>query len=380
MLSPCRLRAEGKNVRAARRNQKSAHAMNTEPEVLFERRGAAGIITLNRPQALNAFTIAAVRAIRPKLAQWAADPEVTRVVIQAAGGKAFAAGGDIRTLVELLKADRFDEAMAFWREEYILNAEIKRFPKPYVALVEGICMGGGVGLSVHGSYRVAGDRYLFAMPEVGIGFFPDVGATYFLPRLPARMGTFLALTAARLGPGEGMALGLATHRVPTVRHAQLVEALSRNEDVGNVLRTFSIAPEPNKLAPRMPLIERAFAAASVEAILANLDREAEGTDEDAEFARAQATAIRCKSPTSLKIALEQMRRGATLDFADCMRTEFRIVQRIVRGHDFREGVRAVVLDKDNAPRWSPASLAEVGEAQVAAHFAPLAPEAEELPL
>lgn len=354
--------------------------MNTESEVLFERRGAAGIITLNRPQTLNAFTLAAVRAIRPQLAAWAEDSAITRVAIQAAGGKAFAAGGDIRTLVEWLKAGRFDEAMAFWREEYLLNAEIKRYPKPYIALVEGICMGGGVGLSVHGAYRVAGDRYLFAMPEVGIGFFPDVGATYFLPRLPGRTGTYLALTAARLGPGEGMALRLATHRVPTARFPELLDALGQDEDVAATLQSFGIEPEPNRLAPRMPLIERAFAGETVEATLDNLDREGRGTGDDAEFAKAQAAAIRSKSPTSLKIALEQMRRGATLDFAECMRTEFRIVNRIARGHDFIEGVRAVVFDKDNAPRWNPASLAGVSDEQVAAHFAPLAPEAEELPL
>ncbi|MCC6947532.1 MAG: enoyl-CoA hydratase/isomerase family protein [Bradyrhizobiaceae bacterium] len=352
----------------------------TEPEVLFERRGAAGIITLNRPQVLNAFTIAAVQAIRPKLREWAADPAVTRVVIQAAGGKAFAAGGDIRTVVEWLKAGRFDEAMEFWREEYLLNVEIKRFPKPYIALVEGICMGGGVGLSVHGSHRVAGDRYLFAMPEVAIGFFPDVGATYFLPRLPGRSGAYLGLTAARIGPGEGMGLGLATHRVPTARFPELVDALGRNEDVGATLRAFSIEPEADKLAPRMGVIDRAFAGATVEAILDNLDREAKGTGEDAEFAKAQAAGLRAKSPTSLKIALEQVKQGARMDFAECMRTEYRIVQRIVRGHDFIEGVRAAVLDKDNAPRWNPASLADVKDADVAAHFAPLAPAAEELPL
>jgi len=351
-----------------------------QPEVLFERRGAAGVITLNRPQVLNAFTIAAVRAIRPKLAEWAADPAVTRVVIQAAGGKAFAAGGDIRTAVELLKAGCFDEAMAFWREEYLLNAEIKRYPKPYIALVEGICMGGGVGLSVHGAYRVAGDRYLFAMPEAAIGFFPDVGGTYFLPRLPGRSGIYLGLTAARLGPGEGMGLGLATHRVPTARFAELVDALGGNEDVDATLRAFSIAPEADKLAPRMAVIGRAFGGESVEVILENLDREAKGAGDDAAFAKAQAENLRAKSPTSLKITLEQMKRGASMDFAECMRTEFRIVQRIVRGHDFIEGVRAVLLDKDNAPRWNPASLADVKDEDVAAHFAPLAPATEELPL
>jgi enoyl-CoA hydratase len=351
-----------------------------EPEVLFARHGAAGIITLNRPQALNAFTTAAVRAIRPQLAAWATDPAVTRVVVEAAGGKAFAAGGDIRTLAESLKAGRFDAAMDFWREEYLLNSEIKHYPKPYVALVDGICMGGGVGLSVHGNFRVAGDRYLFAMPEVSIGFFPDVGATYFLPRLPGKMGTYLALTAARLGPGEGIGLGVATHRIPSARFPELLNALAAGADVAGTLSELSVLPESDTLAGRAGVIGRAFAGRTVEAVLDNLDLEARAEGEDAEFARAQAAAMRSKSPTSLKIALEQMHRGSTLDFAECMRTEFRIVNRIVKGHDFFEGVRAVVIDKDNTPRWNPESLHKVGDAVVAAHFRPLAPDTRELPL
>jgi enoyl-CoA hydratase len=353
--------------------------MNAESEVLFERRGAAGIITLNRPQALNAFTIATVGAIRPQLAAWASDPDVTRVVIQAAGGKAFAAGGDIRSLVELLKSGRYDATMDFWREEYLLNADIKRFPKPYIALVDGICMGGGVGLSVHGSFRVAGDRYLFAMPEVSIGFFPDVGATYFLPRLPGRIGTYLALTAARFGPGEGIGFGLATHRVPSSRFPVLLQALSEGADVSGALAAFSTRPESNTLAGREEVINRAFAGESVEAVLDNLRREGQRGGEDAAFADAQAAAIQTKSPTSLKIALEQMHRGSRFDFAECMRTEFRIVSRVARGHDFFEGVRAVVLDKDNAPKWSPATLEGVTDAAVDRYFQPLG-AGEELPL
>jgi enoyl-CoA hydratase len=352
--------------------------MNSEPEVLFERRGAAGIITLNRPQALNAFTFPAVRAIRSRLKEWATEPEVSRVIIQA-NGKAFAAGGDIRTLVEQLKDGRLEEAMAFFREEYSLNYEIKRYPKPYVALVDGICMGGGVGLSVHGSFRVAGDRYLFAMPEVSIGFFPDVGATYFLPRLPGRIGTYLALTAARFGPGEGVGFGLATHRVPSSRFPVLIEALSGGADVSGTLAAFSTRPEPNSLAGREGVIDRAFAGESVEAVLDNLQREGQRGGEDATFANTQAAAIRTKSPTSLKIALEQMHRGSTLDFAECMRTEFRIVSRVARGHDFFEGVRAVVVDKDNAPKWKPATIEGVTDRAVAAYFEPLGP-GEDLPL
>jgi enoyl-CoA hydratase len=351
-----------------------------EPEVLFERRGAAGIVTLNRPQALNAFTIATVRAMRPRLAEWAADPAVTRVVIRASGERAFAAGGDIRALYELHKAGRIEEAIDFWRQEYSINAEIRRFPKPYIALIDGIVMGGGVGLSVHGSHRVAGDRYIFAMPEVGIGFFPDVGATFVLPRLVGHMGSFIALTGARLGPGEAIALDLATHRVPSARMQALTDALAADADVTGTLAAFSIKPETNALGARAPMIERAFAAAGVEAILENLDREAKNQGEDHVFAKTQAAALRAHSPLSLKIALEQMRRGPMLDFAETMRTEFRIVNRVARGHDFYEGVRAAVLDKDNQPRWNPATLAAVTAAEVEAHFAPLNPPAQELAL
>jgi enoyl-CoA hydratase len=342
-----------------------------ETEVLFEERGAAGIITLNRPQALNAFGIATVRAMRPKLKEWAADPSITRVVIRAAGERAFAAGGDVRSLYDLHKDGRTEEAIDFWREEYQLNMEIKRYPKPYVALVEGICMGGGVGLSLHGKYRVAGDKYLFAMPEVSIGFFPDVGATHALPRLPGRVGVFLALTGARLGPGEGIALGLATHRVPSAQFPNLLEALCLDKDVAKTLAAFSVDPERSKLAPRMPLIDRTFSGLTVERVLRHLDDEAAGKGEDAQFAKAQAETIRSKSPMSLKIAHEQMRVGATLDFAGAMRTEFRIVNRVARGHDFYEGVRAVLVDKDNQPRWNPPTLAEVSAVHVGAYFAPL---------
>lgn len=351
-----------------------------ESEVLFERRGAAGVITLNRPQALNAFGLATVLAMRPKLAEWAVDSAITRVVIQAVGGKAFAAGGDVRSIYDLHKAGRTDEAIDFWREEYQLNSEIKRYPKPYVALIEGICMGGGVGLSLHGDFRVAGDRYLLAMPEVSIGFFPDVGATFALPRLPGNMGTYLALTGARVGPGEGVALGLATHRVPTARFPVLLDALAGGDDVNGTIAAFTVAPEPSKLAAHAGLIDRAFAGETVEAILENLDQEASGSGENATFAKAQADTIRTKSPTSLKIALEQMRLGPGLDFAGCMRAEFRIVNRVARGHDFYEGVRAVLVDKDNKPDWRPASLAEVSAASVASYFAPLASRDQELPL
>src|SRR5918994_3966155 len=196
-----------------------------EPEILCERRGEAGLITLDRPKALNALTLRMVRALRRSLDAWEADPAVTRVVIAGSGERAFCAGGDIRQLYDLGRGGRVEEALAFWREEYELNIRIKRYPKPFVALIDGIVMGGGVGVSLHGSHRVAGDRYSFAMPEVAIGFFPDVGATYALPRLPGRTGTYFALTGERLRAADALALGLATHAVPSTDHPALLEAL-----------------------------------------------------------------------------------------------------------------------------------------------------------
>jgi enoyl-CoA hydratase len=184
--------------------------LNSTPEILFERRGAAGVVILNRPQALNAVTHAMVRALARKLAYWENDGAVTRVIVTAAGQRAFSAGGDLRALYELGRAGRYDEALAYWRDEYRLNAAIKRYRKPYVALIDGMVMGGGVGISIHGSQRVAGDGFSFAMPEVGIGFFPDVGATWFLPRLPGEVGTYCGLTAAELRP-----IGSSPPRFPT---------------------------------------------------------------------------------------------------------------------------------------------------------------------
>src|SRR4051812_5046490 len=214
-----------------------------EAELLCERRGAAGLVTLNRPQALNALTHGMVLALRRALDEWADDPAVTRVVVLGAGERAFCAGGDIRHLYDLGKAGRHEEALRFWRDEYPLNVRIKRYPKPYVTLIDGIVMGGGVGVSLHGSHRVAGDRYQFAMPEVGIGFFPDVGATYALPRLPGRMGLYLALTGERARAADALAFGLATHAVPSAALAEVRAALIDGAPVDAALGR--VAREPD---------------------------------------------------------------------------------------------------------------------------------------
>jgi enoyl-CoA hydratase len=345
-------------------------------DILFERRGAAGLVTLNRPQALNAVSLAMVRALTQQLAQWEDDPAITRVIVTASGGRAFSAGGDLRALYDSGKAGRYDDALEYFREEYALNARIKRYRKPYVALIDGIVMGGGVGVSVHGSHRVAGDKFTFAMPEVSIGFFPDVGGTWFLPRLPGELGTYCALTGERLNAADGVEAGIATHRIASSRFPDLVDALCGAVSVDAILGAFEQPAGGAAVVAQQAAIDRLFIGAEVEHILAVLDAEAGRNGAHAAFAAATAALMRTKSPTSLKLVLEQMRRGATLDFAECMRTEFRIVSRVVRGHDFYEGIRALLIDKDQAPRWRPSALADVAAADVERYFAPLARELE----
>jgi enoyl-CoA hydratase len=347
---------------------------STCPEILFERHGAAGIVILNRPHALNAVTSGMVDALTRQLTAWEGDAAVTRVVVTAAGGRAFSAGGDLRALFDAGRAGRYQVALAYWRTEYELNALIKRYRKPYVSLIDGIVMGGGAGISIHGSHRVAGDSFAFAMPEVGIGFIPDVGATWFLPRLPGELGLYCALTGERLGPADAAAAGVATHRIASPRFSDLLAALCGNVPVDALLGAFAEPAGEGPLSGRRQLIDRLFTGDTVEGILASLDAEAAGGGPDADFARLTAASIRLKSPTSLKIALAQLRRGRTLDFAECMRIEFRIVSRLMRGHDLYEGIRSVIIDKDQTPRWRPSSLAAVGAAEVEQYFAPQADE------
>jgi enoyl-CoA hydratase len=350
--------------------------MTSDTEILFERRGAAGIVTLSRPKALNAVTHGMVRALATKLGEWARDPAVTRVIITAAGDRAFSAGGDIRALHDLGRGGRHGEALQFWRDEYMLNTLIKRYPKPYVALIDGIVMGGGVGISIHGSHRVVGDRFQFAMPEVGIGFFPDVGATWFLPRLPGEVGTYVALTGERLRNADAVPLGIATHYVASPRFPELLDALTGTGPVYAMIESFAEKLGIGALVAHRQAIDHLFRDDNVEDILAALNRESISRSPAAGWAGATAAAIRGKSPTSLKIALAQLRRGKDWSFTECMKAEFRIVSRIIRGHDFYEGVRAVIIDKDNLPRWKPDRLGQVLPLDIDGYFAPLEHELE----
>jgi enoyl-CoA hydratase len=340
----------------------------SEPEVILEQRGRAGLITLNRPKALNALNLGMVRSIAAALDAFEMDDKVARVVIAGAGGRAFCAGGDIRLLYEQGRAGDHDAERAFWREEYILNRRIKRYPKPFVALIDGVVMGGGVGLSAHGSHVVVGDNYKFAMPEVGIGFFPDVGATYILPRLAGQMGRYFALTGDRAAAGDAIALGLAGFYVPSEQLAALAAALEEDRPLDAVLAAFKAPPPFSPIDADRETIAQCFANETLGDTLAALEHAgARGSA----LARAAHAAMLSKSPTSQAIALRQMQIGAALTFEEAMTTEFRIVSRICRGVDFYEGVRAVIVDKDNQPNWRPSSHDEVTSDAVSAYFAPL---------
>ena len=340
-------------------------------DLLFEQRGCAGVVTLNRSKALNALTHDMVRKLSAELDTWKQNASVTRVIIRAQGERAFCAGGDIRLLYELGKAGRQGEALAFFRDEYRLNRQIKRYPKPCIALIDGLVMGGGVGISIHGSHRVAGERYAFAMPEVGIGFFPDVGGTYALPRLAGEIGTYCAMTGERLGPSDAVGAGAATHYVKSHRIPDLAMALCEPEPVNATLAGFMERPGACDVIARRRTIDRTFSFDRVEDILAALEREAQTGTDQAQWAAATLQIMRKRSPTSLRLALAQMRAGRFRSFEECMTLEFRIVSRIVYGHDFYEGVRALIVDKDNAPAWQPDTLEGVNANDVESYFAPL---------
>lgn len=330
-------------------------------EVLFETRGSLGLITLNRPQALNALNRPMCLAIHAQLGAWRDDAAVKAVAIRGTGDRAFCAGGDVVGLYNAGKSGSADWE-GFFRDEYRMNHAIATYPKPYVALIDGITMGGGVGLSIHAPYRVATERTLFAMPETGIGLIPDVGGTHALPRLPGELGAYLGLTGARLKAADCLYAGIATHHSPSEQIDSLIEALARGGDVETVLGDFDCDTEEPPLETLRAVIDLHFAHDSVEAIVASLA----GGDE---WAQAQQATLAKMSPTSCKLTLRALREGASLDIAGALRNEYRIVCAIKSGHDFFEGIRAQLIDKDRNPKWRPATLAKVDAAEVDRYFA-----------
>jgi enoyl-CoA hydratase len=348
-------------------------------EVLVETRGPLGLITLNRPKALNALSGSMIEIIEPALAAWARDDRIQAVLIRAAGGKAFCAGGDVRAIAaggDTPEARR--RKAAYFAAEYRLNYHIHTFAKPFVAVIDGITMGGGCGLSLHGSHVVATERTLLAMPETVLGLFPDVGATWFLNELVGEMGVYLGLSGVRLRADDLVALGLAQQVVPSDRAEALIDDLASGPldkaAIDAALARHAVPPGASAIASRQGEIDTLFAGETVEAIAEALA----GAPQD--WAQEALATIRRASPTSLKVTLRQLRQGRALDLAQMFRVEYRLAVRCTLGHDFPEGVRAILIDKDNAPRWQPDRLDAVDAALLDSYFEPFADPAEELDL
>jgi len=339
-------------------------------DVLTLVEGRAGRIRLNRPRAIHALNTGMCEKMLAALTAWRDDPAVEIVLIDHAEGRGFCAGGDIRMIAESGAGDG-QAARDFFRAEYRLNHALFTYAKPIVAFMDGITMGGGVGISQPARYRVATENTRFAMPETGIGLFPDVGGGWYLSRLPGHLGAYIALTGYRLDGAECLALGLATHLLPAdTLEAAKARIAADPGAVETILAGLAApAPEPRIAAHRAD-IDRLFAGDTVEAIFAAL------AADGGEWAAAQLATLRTKSPQSMKVSLRLVREGRSkTSFADEMRQEYAIGARVAQNHDFIEGVRALIVDKDNAPRWNPATLEGVTDATIDAIFAPL-PEPE----
>ncbi|MCX5207149.1 enoyl-CoA hydratase/isomerase family protein [Streptomyces sp. NBC_00237] len=343
-------------------------AQQTDAPVLVHVEGRAGHLVLNRPRALNSLTHPMVRLLDATLAAWAKDPEIDTVVLSGAGERGLCAGGDIRTMHDDARDGDGTATEAFWRDEYRLNARIARYPKPYVTLMDGIVMGGGVGVSAHGSVRVVTERSRVAMPETGIGFVPDVGGTYLLSRAPGELGTHLALTGGSVGAADALLCGLADHFVPSERLDTLRAELASAPAAEAVRRhAGEVEVAGGVLGEGREWIDRCYAADSVEEIVRRL------TDSGVPEAKEAAETILAKSPTSVKVTLEAMRRARGLDSLErVLEQEYRVSCWALRRPDMVEGVRAQIVDKDRNPRWSPATLGEVTPEAVAEFFAPRA--------
>ncbi len=334
----------------------------SEPTLIMAREGQAGTLMMNRPKALNALDLEMIRGFQRALDAWRDDPSVKLAILEGAGGKAFCAGGDVRAVREAAIAGDRAPVRAFFSEEYAVNQGIADFPKPWVSLIDGVCMGGGIGLAIHNGPRVVTEHALLAMPETAIALFPDVGTSHVLPRLPGAIGTWLALTGARMRGGDNVHCGFATHYVPREKLAALRAALVETGDAA-VISRFAEEPPPASFAAHRGAIDRCFGQPTMLGIIHAL--EADGSD----WAKEQLAILRRMSPTSLCVSLELLRRAAALDLPGALAEELHLTEGVVHGHpDFREGVRSVLVDKDGAPRWTPATLEEVDPTAVQALF------------
>ena len=355
---------EREAIVGAHAGKSSASAVGDVATVIV---GAAGCVTLNRPRALNALTTAMRSEIAGAFRSWSADPRVYAVLIASATESAFCAGGDVREMVDLGRTRR-EDLLRSLAAEYALNWQLDCFSKPTVSLIDGTVMGSGVGVTLYGTHRVAGERYRFAMPEAGIGLFPDDGVSWAFARMPDEIGMYLALTGRAIARADAYRLGLVTHCISAASFAEIRSALTNADPVDPVLDTRHEEPEPGDLDTLRPVIARCFGADSVEGIIARLEEE-QGAHR--QWALDTLKTLEGHSPTSLKITHRHVRSAKRLDLAATLVQDYRLASRCVQGHDFYEGVRAHLIDRDRAPQWRPARLKEVGGPAVDAYFEPL---------
>lgn len=345
------------------------------PEVIIRREGRAGRITLNRPKALNALTLGMVREIWPALIAWKDDPEIELVLLDGAGDRGMCAGGDVRWLYDS-RTNGSKDARAFWSEEYRLNALISRYPKPYVSFMDGIVMGGGIGLSAHGRHRIVTERSQLAMPETSIGLIPDVGGTWLLSRAPSEAGVYLGLTGERMRGAGTIFAGFADTFVPSARLGDLATALTSasSADVEAVIKDHAEQPPPSELAQKSEAIQHAFRFDTIEEIRTELGRM------DSDWAKTRLAELAMKSPLSLKLTLAAIRNARGLSsLEDALNVEYRLCTRLFEHGEFIEGVRALLVDKDRAPKWHPPTIEDSTGVAVADWLTPL-PDGEELGL
>lgn len=330
--------------------------------------GNIGHITLNRPQVLNAMTTSMCAAVYKKLEEWEANANIKAVIVTGNGERAFCAGGDIKHFYEMGKPG-IEKSKEFFWQEYRMNYRIGTFKKPYIALMHGITMGGGAGVSINGSHRVAAENFIFAMPETAIGLHPDIGAGYFLTRCLDNMGFYLGLTGNKINVGDAHYVGLIDAVVPQEKFSELIQALAETgfsndpvASVSNIIAKFNISPPPSELATHRKIIEECFEKETIEEIIAALQQQ------NTPFTNETVTELLHRSPTSLKVTLKQLRQSRDLDLADCIKLDYRLTMHFLENADFYEGIRAAVVDKDRNPKWQPSKLDEVSSKIVESYF------------
>jgi enoyl-CoA hydratase len=337
-------------------------------EIVFTQERHIGLVTLQRVHALNALTLPMIISLQEQLHAWKNDNDIHAVVVQAAPGKAFCAGGDVRWLYDMGRSHNPQQMQFFWHE-YRLNHFIHHFGKPYIALMDGVTMGGGVGISLHGSHPVASERFLFAMPETGIGFFPDIGASYLLSRCSGEFGVYLGLTGARLGAADAYELGLVKQIVPSENFQNVLVSLIETDlspdahaSVDSCLKRYAMPAQPVSIINMQPAVNGCFKHNNIESIMEAL------VERDDSWSKEIANTLQKKAPLSLKVTLAQMQKAKSMSMADCIKMDYCLVGHFMQDHDFYEGVRALLVDKDKSPHWHPNVFSQVSNAMIADYF------------